>query len=58
MSSSSSLVSRVNVTIPSMSDGFMPASAIAAFAASAASCSSLRPDAFENSVWPMPAMIA
>ena len=46
----------VNVTTPSMSAGVSPASAIAAATASAASCSSLRPECFENSVWPMPTM--
>ena len=55
---SSSLVSRVKVTVPSMSLGVSPASAIAARAASAASCSSLRPEFLENSVWPIPAMTA
>ena len=39
-----------------MSAGAMPASSHAAFTASAASWSSLRPERFENSVWPMPAI--
>ena len=54
----SSLVSIVNVTMPSTSLGCSPASSIAALTASQASCSSLRPDSFENSVWPMPAIAA
>ncbi len=37
-----------------MSAGVSPASATAAVTASAASCSSLRPECFENSVWPIP----
>ena len=41
-----------------MSAGERPASTIAACAASAASWSSLRPESFENSVWPMPAIAA
>ena len=57
MRSSSSLESTVNVTMPSMSAGVRPASRIAARHASAASCSSLRPESLENSVWPMPATI-
>ena len=55
MSSCSSLPSTVNVTMPSMSAGVSPASRIAARLASAASCISLRPDCFENSVAPIPA---
>ena len=58
MSCSSSLVSWTNVTKPSMSAGVRPASAIAARTASAANCSSLRPEFLENSVWPMPATAA
>src|SRR5215468_5589957 len=52
----SSLLSSVKVIMPSTSDGAMPASSSAAFAHSAASWSSLRPESFENSVWPMPAI--
>src|SRR5215469_14380848 len=44
--------------MPSTSAGSMPASARAALEASAASCSSLRPEFLENSVWPMPAIAA
>ena len=54
----SSLVSIVKVTMPSTSPGFSPASSSAALTASQASCSSLRPDSLENSVWPMPAIAA
>jgi hypothetical protein len=50
----SSLVSRVNVVMPSTSEGFRPASSSAAFTASAASWSSERPEFLENSVCPMP----
>src|ERR1700684_2967767 len=42
------------LTSPSTSEVVSPASASAATIASAASCVSLRPAAFENSVWPMP----
>src|SRR6185295_15412363 len=38
--------------------GCSPASSIAALTASQASRSSLRPDSFENSVWPIPAIAA
>src|SRR5579871_5929036 len=48
----------VKVIMPSTSDGWMPASSSAALEHSAASCSSLRPEALENSVAPMPAMAA
>src|SRR3954452_20667161 len=58
MRASSSLESAVNVTVPSMSSGEIPASSMAARAASDASCSSLRPEFLENSVWPMPTMAA
>src|SRR5215470_18719042 len=54
----SSLLSSVKVIMPSTSDGAMPASSSAAFAHSAASWSSLRPESFENTVWPMPAIAA
>ena len=54
----SSLVSIVNVTSPSTSAASSPASSSAASTASHASCSSVRPDSFENSVWPMPAIAA
>ena len=43
-------------TMPSMSARVRPASAMAASDASQASVSSLRPESFENSVRPMPAM--
>ena len=52
----SSFASTVNVTMPSTSLGVRPASSIAALTASQASCSSLRPDSLENSVWPIPTM--
>src|SRR5688500_5857511 len=58
ISASSSLPSAANVTMPSMSAGVSPASRMAASDASAASCSSLRPEFFENSVCPMPAIAA
>ncbi len=48
------LDSAVKVTMPSTSEGRRPASAIAAETASHASCSSLRPEALENSVAPIP----
>src|ERR1700761_1722088 len=48
----------VKVIMPSTSDGWMPASSSAALEHSAASCSSLRPEALLNSVAPMPAMAA
>src|SRR5687767_7433773 len=54
----SSEPSSVNVIMPSTSDGSMPASSSAALLHSAASVSSERPEDFENSVWPMPAMAA
>ena len=54
----SSLESIVKVTMPSTSLGCSPASSSAALTASQASWSSLRPDSFENSVWPMPAIAA
>ena len=54
----SSLESMVKVTRPSTSEGDRPASSSAARTASHASCSSLRPDSFENSVWPIPAIAA
>ena len=54
----SSLESIVNVTMPSTSPGCRPASSIAALTASQASWSSLRPDSFENSVCPIPAIAA
>ena len=54
----SSLESMVNVTMPSTSLGARPASSSAALTASHANCSSLRPDSFENSVWPIPTMAA
>ena len=54
----SSLESIVKVTMPSTSLGRSPASSIAALTASQASWSSVRPDSFENSVWPMPAIAA
>ena len=54
----SSLVSMVKVHIPSTSAGVSPASSIAAFTASLASCSSERPEFFENSVCPIPTMAA
>ena len=38
--------------------GPQPGSSIAAFTASQANCISLRPDSFENSVWPIPTMAA
>src|SRR3984957_4024529 len=44
----------VELTSPSTSEVVSPASPRAATIASAASCVSLRPAAFENSVWPMP----
>jgi hypothetical protein len=40
----------VKVTMPSTSLGSIPASRMAAFVASQASCSSDRPEFFENSV--------
>jgi hypothetical protein len=46
----------MNVEMPSTSDGRRPASASAAITASQASRSSLRPESFENSVAPMPAI--
>jgi hypothetical protein len=52
----SSLGSSVKVMRPSMSAGATPASSHAAFTASAASWSSLRPERLENSVAPMPAI--
>ena len=52
----SGFVSAVNVTIPSIWDGSRPASAIAASHASTQRRISERPDAFENSVAPMPAI--
>ena len=52
----SGLVSELKVPMPSTSDGSMPASRRARSTASTASRSSLRPDALENSVAPMPAM--
>src|SRR5205085_444274 len=58
MSASSSLASAVNVTVPSMSVGWRPASSMAARAASEASWSSDRPEFLENSVWPMPTIAA
>ena len=58
MRASSSLVSSVKVTQPSMSDGSRPASPIAARTASAQSWSSLRPESLENSVWPIPTIAA
>ena len=54
ITASSSFTSIAKVTAPSMSAGASPASAIAAAIASPASCSSLRPEFLENSVWPMP----
>ena len=54
----SALVSAVKVTMPSTSAGSSPASAMAAVTASQASWSSLRPDALENSVAPMPTIAA
>ena len=54
----SSLPSIVKVIMPSTSAGSMPASSRAALEASAASCSSLRPEFLENSVCPIPAMAA
>ena len=51
----SGLVSVVKVTMPSTSDGSMPASSRARIVASQASCSSERPESLENSVAPMPA---
>ena len=56
MTDSSSFTSMAKVTAPSMSAGLRPASATAAATASPASCSSLRPECLENSVWPMPTM--
>ena len=52
----SGLVSELKVTMPSTSDGSMPASRRARSTASTARRSSLRPDSLENSVAPMPAM--
>ncbi|MCU1659085.1 MAG: hypothetical protein JWO57_3741 [Pseudonocardiales bacterium] len=52
------LLSIVNVTSPSTSDGRRPASSRAARTHSAAKRSSLRPESFENSVAPMPAIAA
>src|SRR3984957_6859274 len=54
----SSLPSIVKVIMPSTSAGLIPASSRAALEASAASCSSLRPEFLENSVCPIPAMAA
>ena len=55
----SSFSSTVKVTIPSTSLGVQPGvRSIAALTASQASCISLRPDSFENSVWPIPTMAA
>lgn len=50
----SGLVSMVKVTSPSTSAGLSPASSRAAWTASTASFSSLRPESLENSVAPMP----
>ena len=58
MISVSGLVSIVNVDSPSTCAGSTPASAQAAAQASRASWSSLRPDALENSVAPMPTIAA
>ena len=52
------LESIVNVVMPSTSAGVRPASSRASSTASAASLSSLRPEFFEKSVAPMPAMAA
>src|SRR5262245_46485620 len=52
----SALASTVYDTSPSTSSGSRPASPSAAWIASTASCISLRPESFENSVAPMPAM--
>ena len=54
MSASSSLPSDANVTMPSTSFVVRPASSTAARIASLASWSSVRPEFFENSVWPIP----
>ena len=54
----SSLESSVKVTSPSTSDAASPASSSAASTHSHASCSSVRPDSLENSVWPIPAIAA
>ena len=54
--SMSGLVSELKVTIPCTSDGAMPASCSAAATASTARRSSERPESFENSVAPMPAI--
>ena len=54
----SSVVSMVNVTMPSTSAGSRPASASAPATASQARRSSVRLDSLENSVAPMPAMAA
>ncbi len=58
MRASSSLVSMLKVTEPSMSAGERPASRMAAIDASEASWRVERPEFWENSVWPMPAMTA
>jgi hypothetical protein len=58
MRASSSLVSSVKVTVPSISAAVSPASSIAALAASQANCSSLRPESLENSVCPIPTTAA
>src|SRR4051812_35766229 len=52
----SGFVSMVKVTRPSISLGLMPASSHAASTACTASISSERPESFEKSVAPMPAM--
>src|SRR5438309_1215328 len=54
----SSLLSMVNVTMPSTSAGARPASSRAAFTASVAMRISVRPESLENSVAPMPATAA
>ena len=51
-------MSIVNVTSPSTSRGGEPGVVERGVHASHASCSSVRPDSFENSVWPMPAIAA
>src|SRR3954470_903289 len=58
MISLSGFVSIVNVDSPSTSLGSTPASSHAATHASSASCSSLRPESFENSVAPIPTIAA
>ena len=54
--SMSGFVSELKVTIPCTSDGATPASCKAAATASTARRSSERPESFENSVAPMPAI--